>query len=122
MSRRRPGWLGVAVAASFGALAGAVATLLLGGGSSTHIETVTVPARPLPDTRLVSRGPVPRLVGVPLDAARDRLRDAGFLVEVDGAGLGDLLLGRGLLVVAQDPPGGAIRTTGSIVRLRVRSG
>lgn len=122
MSRRPAGWLAVALAASLGALTGVLATLALGGGSSTHIETVTVPAAPAPDTGLVSRGPVPRLVGVPLDAARDRLRDAGLLVEVDGAGFGDLLIGRGLEVIAQDPPGGAVLPTGSTVRLRVRPG
>lgn len=117
---RRPGWLGVAMAASLGALAGVLTTLVLGGGTSAQIETITVPAPPAPDTGLVSRGRVPRVVGVPLDAARDRLRDAGFLVDVQGASLGDLLLGRGLRVIAQDPQGGGVERTGSTVHLRVR--
>ena len=120
MRRRQPGWLGVALAASFGGLAGVLATLALGGGATTHIETVTVPAAPDEDMSLVSRTAVPRLVGVPLDDARDRLRDAGFLVEVDGARPTDLVLGRGLTVIDQDPAGGTVLTTGSTVRVRVR--
>ena len=120
MNGRRPGWLGVALAASLGGLAGVLATLALGGGATNRVVTITVPAEPPEDTRLVARTAVPDVVGYPLGTARTRLRTDGFLVEVVGAGLVDRLLRRPLTVTEQDPRGGVVREVGSTVHLRVR--
>jgi PASTA domain len=114
------GWLGVLLAASLGALAGVVATLVLGGGTSARIETITVPAKPPEDTALVSRAPVPAVAAQRLDRAKARLRDAGFLVEVEGGGLFGVLLDRNWRVTGQDPAAGVSLPVGSTVRLRAR--
>ena len=122
MSRRAPGWLGVALAASLGALAGVLATLALGGGASSRVVTITVPAPPPEDTRLVARTAVPDVVGYPLGSARRRLRSDGLLVEVMGAPLLHRLLRLPMTVTRQDPPAGAVVEVGSTVQLRVRRG
>ena len=96
-----------------------LATLALGGGTSAHIETITVPAAPLEDTSLVSRAAVPRLVGLPLNAARRRARGAGFLVEVEGTGVLDLVLARRRPVSRQEPRPGVVRPIGSTIHLEV---
>lgn len=121
MRSRAPGWLGVALAASLGGLAGVLATIALGGGRSAHVETITVPARADEETGLVSKAQVPPLMGLPLSDARDRLHRVGFLVEVDGADLRDLLLPGGRWAVAtQYPAPGTVKATGSTVRLTLR--
>jgi hypothetical protein len=119
MSRRQPGWLGVALAASLAALAGVLLTLALGGGASRKVDTITVETARPEDFALVARTAVPAVVGEPLDTARDRIEDAGFLVDVDGAGLAGLLLRRGWRVTGQVPAGGVVLTTGSTVHLTV---
>ncbi|MFL5821455.1 MAG: PASTA domain-containing protein [Solirubrobacteraceae bacterium] len=119
MSRRQPGWLGVALAASLAGLAGVLLTLALGGGPVREVETITVQTARPEDFALVARTAVPSVVGQPLVAARDRLEDAGFLVDVDGAGLVGLVLDRGWRVVAQTPRGRVVVPTGSTVHLTV---
>jgi hypothetical protein len=119
MTRRQPGWLGVALAASLAGLAGVLLTLALGGGPVRQVETITVQTARAEDFALVARTAVPRVVREPLGTATDRLQDAGFLVDVDGAGLVGLLLGRGWTVVAQTPGGGVVVPTGSTVHLIV---
>jgi hypothetical protein len=120
VSRQRPGWLGVALASSLGGLAGVLATLALGGGATNRVVTITVPAEPPEDTRLVARTAVPDVIGDPLGTARRRLRGDGFLVEVVGAGLLDRLFRRPLTVTRQDPRAGAVLEVGATVYLRVR--
>jgi len=119
MSRRQPGWLGGALAASLAGLAGVLLTVARGGGPVRQVETITVQTARAEDFALVSRTAVPRVVGQPLGTATDRLQDAGFLVDVDGAGLIGLLLGRRWRVVAQTPGGGVAVPTGSTVHLTV---
>jgi hypothetical protein len=119
MTRRQPGWLGVALAASLAGLVGVLLTLALGGGPVRQVETITVQTARAEDFALVARTAVPNVVGQPLGAATDRLQDAGFLVDVDGAGLIGLLVGRGWKVVAQTPGGGVVVATGSTVHLTV---
>jgi hypothetical protein len=116
---RRPGWLGVALALSVGALAGVALTLALGGGRSAHVTTITVPPPAPEDTSLAAKGPVPAVVGRPVREARRRLARSGFLVEVRGAGRLALLLSRGWTVTAQVPRAGTVAPTGSTVRLVV---
>jgi PASTA domain len=119
MTRRQPGWLGVALAASLAGLAGVLLTLALGGGPVRQVETITVQTARAEDFALVARTAVPDVVGQPLGAATDRLQDAGFLVDVDGAGLIGLLVGRRWKVVAQTPGGGVVVPTGATGHLTV---
>lgn len=119
MTRRQPGWLGIALAASLAGLAGVLLTLALGGGPVRQVETITVQTARAEDFALVARTAVPRVVGESLGTATDRLQDAGFLVDVDGPGLVGLLLGRRWKVVAQTPGGGVVVPTGSTVHLTV---
>ena len=94
-------------------------TLALGGGPVREVETITVQTARAEDFALVARTAVPGVVGQPLGAATDRLQDAGFLVDVDGAGLIGLLLSRRWRVFSQAPAGGVVAPTGSTVHLTV---
>jgi len=111
--------LTVALAAASGALAGVLLTLALGGGTSNDVTTVTLPARPPEDATLVAKTAVPAVVGERLDVAKDRVRRAGFIVEVEGGGILGVLRERNWEVTSQDPVGGQVLQTGSTVRVRI---
>lgn len=116
---RRPGWLGVAVALGLGALAGVLAAVVLGGGRSARVTTITVPPPIREDTTLAAQTPVPSVVGAPLTVARDRLARAGFLTRVQGAGPIQRLFRGGWTVSAQVPRAGTVRPTASTVKVVV---
>jgi len=117
--RGRSDRLALALAASLGALAGVLATLALGGGASNDVTTVTVAPRPPEDATLVAKTAVPAVSGERLDVAKDRVRRAGFLVELEGGGVLGVVRDRNWEVTSQDPVAGQVLQTGSTVRLRI---
>src|SRR6476469_5059600 len=115
-----PGWFGVLVGGAAGVLLGLVVALLIGLGSTTTTKTVTrAPARAAqpaaPNATVITTTDVPDVVGQPLDIAQERMRRAGFDVEVSGGGLLGVVLPENWQVVAQDPPGGERLERGSTV-------
>jgi hypothetical protein len=120
VSSGRPGWLGAALAASLGALAGVLAALAFGGGESTEVRTITVTTRGDPGQTLIAKGPVPSLVGRRLDAATEAVRSAGFVAVVEGGGIAGVLRRSQWRVAGQEPAPGHPAELGSAVRLRVQ--
>jgi hypothetical protein len=116
---REPGWLGAAVAGGVGALAGVLAALALGGGESVDVRTVTVTTRQAPESALVAEAIVPAVVGARLDVARARVRRAGFVAVVEGAGILGVLHPSTFTVTGQDPRPGGAHELGKSVHLRV---
>jgi hypothetical protein len=119
VSGRSPGWLGTAVAAALAALAGVLVTLVLGGGRSDTVHTVTVVTHPPPEATLIAKTAVPKVLGERLDVAKDRVRAAGFIAMVEGGGLLGVIRDRNWQVLSQDPVGGKSLQLGSTVRLIV---
>jgi hypothetical protein len=115
------GWLPVALAAAAGLTAGLLVALALGALRGEDIRTVTVErgAGPAPGGTVVARTAVPSVVGERLDIAKDRVRRASFIAEVQGGGTLGVIRERNWEVTSQDPVGGQLLQTGSTVRLRI---
>lgn len=125
------GWSGLAVAlvAAMGVLVGVLLIALLGGGGTrvetrTQVQRVTVPvtvaapAATTPGPAIVTTQ-VPDVVGERLDVARDRMKRAGFDVDVDGGGTFGVVIDSNWVVVAETPAAGTSRELGSLVRLSI---
>jgi len=118
--------VGLGVACGF--LAGVIVAVLLAGGSTTLTETetvartVTVQAPPAAVTNggtVIVKTQVPPVVGERLDTAKNRLRRAGFDVDVDGGGTFGVIKESNWEVVSQDPGPGVSLEQGSSVRIRI---
>ncbi|MGW5050769.1 PASTA domain-containing protein [Actinokineospora sp. NPDC004072] len=103
----------------------ALAALALAGCASTGPPgaPVSVPEVPtlVPPSGSVQALPVPDVVGMEHQAAQDALQAAGFhyLTEEDATGQGRLLVSdRNWVVVAQDPPAGAVVPQSDKILLR----
>jgi hypothetical protein len=82
-----PNWLPVALGVAGGFLAGVLVVVAL-GGPATETRTVTAPPTASAPTggTVITKTEIPDVVGERLDIAKQRVRRAGFLVEVSGAG------------------------------------
>jgi PASTA domain-containing protein len=110
---RRFGGLGLSLAAAGGFLAGVLLVAVLGGAKPVVEEhTVTVASRPHGIA-------VPRLVGVRLDVAHDRLDTLGLKSDASGGSLFGIFDEGVWTVVAQDPSPGSRLRRGDSVRLDV---
>jgi PASTA domain len=117
---RRFTWLGVALGAASGFLAGVVLVAILGGAQPvTREATVTVQRPVTTGGTVITKTLVPELVGERLDIALDRITRAGFESDVDGGGLFGILQEENWEVVEQDPAPGGFLEQGSTVRVRV---
>jgi hypothetical protein len=115
-----PSWLPVALGAAGGFLAGVLLVIALGGPTSTT-RTVTVPptaSTPKGGT-VITTTVVPDVVGERLDIAKQRVRRAGFLVDVSGGGAFGVIQDDNWQVVAQEPGGGNTVERGSTVTLDI---
>jgi beta-lactam-binding protein with PASTA domain len=119
----RPSWLPVALGAAGGLLAGVLLVIALGGPTTTT-RTVTVP--PTASTpeggTVITTTEVPDVVGERLDIAKQRVRRAGFLVDVSGGGAFGVIQDDNWQVVAQEPSGGNTVERGSTVALDIERG
>jgi PASTA domain len=122
MRRDRAGWLVPALTAACGLLAGlAIAAALgLGGGATTR--TVTHAAPPPPTSTggtVVTITRIPDVIGARLDIAKQRVRRAGFDVNVEGGGTFGVIDETNWRVVSTDPPAGNRAERGSAVTLDI---
>jgi PASTA domain len=112
---RRFGWLGIALAAAGGFLAGVMLIAILGGAKpvvKTRTHTRTVATRPVGIA-------VPNLSGVHLDQATARLQAVGLRADPQGGGLFGFGDESGWVVVGQDPSPGSRVMRGDSVSLEV---
>lgn len=113
--RRQPGSLKVALGAGVGFLCGVllIVVLAVAGGDESAAPTTT--ARP----PAVVGVPVPDVVGLRLDVARDRLEAEGLEVERSGGGLFGVVVESNWQVDAQTPTAGIRLARGARVELFV---
>lgn len=116
--------LELALAGAGGVVLGIVLALALAGGGDGDGEVVTVTA-PAPaatagdDATVITRSPVPEVVGERLDIAIDRVRRQRFLTKVEGGGAFGVVREQNWEVVAQEPPAGTLAESGSTVQLSI---
>jgi len=113
--RGQPGSLKVALGAGVGFLCGVllIVALALTGGGDDAAPTRT--AR----TATIARFPVPDVVGLRLDVARDRLEGEDFAVKRSGGGLFGIVVESNWRVESQTPPAGTRLPRGASVELFV---
>ena len=124
MRRDRPGWLVPALTAACGLVAGLAMAAAIGLGGGTKTRTVTRAATtPPPSTgssgTVVTVTQVPDVIGARLDVAKQRVRRAGFDVNVEGGGTFGVIDETNWRVIAMDPPAGNRAERGSAVTLDV---
>lgn len=124
MSEERFGWVGVALGAAAGFLAGVLLVVALGGGTTDPPapRTVTVAPSAGPGATVITRTAVPDVTGDRLDIAKERVRRAGFLARVKGGGLLGVIREQNWSVAAEDPPPGQLTERGSTVTLNIERG
>lgn len=106
-----PGWLTLGIAGAAGFLLGVVVLVAARGVVHDEVRTVT-------KTRTVLVQPtVPDVVGLTLAEAEQALDDAGYAVDIDGAGF--FGPSDGDPVVEQDPAAGTELAAGSTVTVRL---
>jgi len=117
--------LGVALAAASGFLAGIVLVVLLGGAKGPATDTVTVArtvsvpvAATNPGTVIITTA-VPDVVGQRLNVAKDRVKRAGFDLDVVGGGLLGVIVDSNWEVTSQEPAPGGQLEQGSTVEVRI---
>jgi hypothetical protein len=112
--------LATALTAAGAFLAGVLLVAVLGGAKSVvHEKTVTVPGIVTNGGTVITRTPVPALVGERLDTARERLARSRFDYDTEGGGILGVIVAENWEVTAQDPAPGEELEQGSTVHLRI---
>src|SRR4051812_2130777 len=125
MRRDRPGWLVPALTAACGLVAGLAIAAAIGLGSGgTETKPVTRAATaPPPSTgtggTVVTVTRIPDVIGARLDVAKQRVRRAGFDVNVEGGGTFGVVDETNWRVVSTDPPADNRAERGSAVTLDI---
>jgi beta-lactam-binding protein with PASTA domain len=113
--RGQPNSLKIALGAGVGFLCGVLLIVVLALSGGEDVGTPATTAR----TATVARFPVPDVVGLRLDVARDRIEDDGFAVERSGGGLFGVVVESNWQVESQSPPAGTQLVRGAAVELLV---
>lgn len=116
-------WAALLLATACGVLLGALVVATLGGtdgGTRTETERITVPGTVTGGGTVITRTLVPRMVGEPLDVAKERAERARFALTVDsGGGVFGVIRDENWEVVAQRPGPDQLFEQGSTIHVDI---
>lgn len=120
----RRSWISLALAGACGFLLGVLVVVTLGASDSTtrtETQRVTAPAATGTTGRtVITKTLVPRMVGEPLDVAKERAERQRFAVTVDsGGGVFGVVRDENWEVVAQRPGAGELIEQGSTIHVDI---